>query len=443
MSRERSIMKKIGKTLKSACVLGLSGALLVCSVGCSSSSESSGGEKTGKKQLVSWDKSEYVTAYNDMMKEKVDEFAEKYDVDVDYVIVNSGDLEQKLAAAIESGNQPDIIMGDNTSVAEYIASDQLAEVSDVLADIDLKEEAKPYAVFNDTEYLVPLSLTAPGMFARQDVWEEHGLEAPKTWEELKEQAKIINDPDNGFYALGLPLGESGGGDAETFIRTIILDYGGEVVNAEGEVTVNSPEVLEAFKFIASLYEEGLVPPDATTWDDSGNNSAYTAGTVGVVFNSGSLMGTLKDEYPEIWDNTAIFDYPAAEEGGQSYTLGGANVFGIFKTGDNTETAKEFISYFFSDTDFYNEMVEAIGGMWQPVINGYDDTEFWQDPDNAVWLTAASNLTLTTAPAPTTDTAAQGFSNHLCTKALQNIVVNGMDPQEALDGLEADLNELYQ
>ena len=36
---------------------------------------------------------------------------------------------------------------------------------------------------------------------------------PTTWEELKEDAEKINDPENGFYALGLPLGASGGGDA--------------------------------------------------------------------------------------------------------------------------------------------------------------------------------------------------------------------------------------
>lgn len=84
--------------------------------------------KAADKKLVFWDKSEYVAAYNDMMKAKLDEFAEANGVDVEYVIVPSGDIKQKLAAAIESGNQPDLIMGDNTLVAEYINSDQLAEV---------------------------------------------------------------------------------------------------------------------------------------------------------------------------------------------------------------------------------------------------------------------------------------------------------------------------
>lgn len=395
-----------------------------------------------QKKLVFWDKSEYVSAYNEMMKEKVDEFAEENNVEVEYVIVPSGDLKQKLAAAIESGNQPDLIMGDNTVVGEYINSGQLAEVSDVLENIDFKENAERYAVFNGKEYLVPLAFTAPGMYIRKDKWEEKGLEVPTTWQELKECGEQINDPENGFYAFGFPMGASGGGDAEGFVRTIILDFGGELVNEEGEVVVNSPETLEALEFIKSLYDDGLCPPDATTWDDSGNNSAYLAGTVGVVCNSGSLVSSLSEENPELLENTQIIPYPAAE-GGSAYTLGGANVFGIFETGKNTDVAKEFVSYYFADTEYYNEMVEAMGAMWQPVINGYDDTEFWKNETNAAWLENSQNTVLTTYPAPTEATAAAGFSNQLCVKAMQQILVNGVEPQEALDSLEQSLLELYE
>ncbi|MDO4276982.1 MAG: sugar ABC transporter substrate-binding protein [Eubacteriales bacterium] len=398
--------------------------------------------KAEDKKLVFWDKSEYVSAYNDMMKAKLDEFAEKNGVDVEYVIIPSGDLKQKLAAAIESGNQPDLIMGDNTLVAEYVVSEQLAEVSDVLEGMDLKENAKTYAEFNGKQYLVPLSFITPGMYIRKDKWEEKGLDMPTTYEELKEQAKLVNDPENGFYALGIPLGASGGGDAETFIRTVILTYGGKVIDENGEITVNSPETLEAFKYLASLYEEGLCPPDAATWDDSANNSAWLAGTVGMVTNSGSIVASMEEENQELLANTQIIKYPAATEGGETYALGGANVFGIFETGKNTEVAKDFVSYYFQDGDYYNEMIEAMGSMWQPVINGYDDTEFWKQEKNVGWLENSQILMVSTYPAPTEPKVAAGFSNQLCTKTLQQIVVNGEDPQEALDNLEETLVEMY-
>lgn len=447
------------KRVKSLLAIGMAAAVLAGVTGCGSKQESqdaasagqntgeavseAGAEAEGSKKLVFWDKSEYVAAYNDMMKAKVDEFAAENGVEVDYVIVPSGDLKQKLAAAIESGNQPDLIMGDNTTVAEYVTTGQLADVSDVVEGIDYKETARRYAIFDDTDYLIPLSLTAPGMYMRKDVWEEHNLQVPKTWEEFREHARTINDPENGFYALGLPLGASGGGDAETFVRTVILDFGGALVDESGKVVVNSPETLAALEYIASLYNEGLCPPDATTWDDSANNSAYLAGTVGIVCNSGSIITSMEEENPELLANTNIIQYPSVEEGGISYALGGANVFGIFETGKNTQVAKDFVSYYFSDSDYYNQMVEAMGAMWQPVINGYDDTEFWNAENHIGWLQNSQNLVLTTYPAPVESKAAVAFSNQLATKTMQEIVVNKTDPQEALDNLEAELKKIYE
>ena len=36
------------------------------------------------------------------------------------------------------------------------------------------------------------------------------------------------------------------------------------------------------------------------------------------------------------------------------------------------------------------MIEAMGAMWQPVVNGVDDTDFWKDPVNAGWLANSKN-----------------------------------------------------
>ena len=98
---------------------------------------------------------------------------------------------------------------------------------------------------------------------------------------------------------------------------------------------------------------------------------------------------MKEEKPDLLANTQIIAYPAGPTG-EAFTLGGANVFGIFETGKNTETAKEFVKYYFEDLDNYNAMIEAMGAMWQPVVNGVDDTDFWKDPVNAGWLANSKN-----------------------------------------------------
>ncbi len=395
----------------------------------------------GAKKLVFWDKAEYVDEYATKMKETVDKFAEENNVEVDYVNVAASDMKQKLMAAIEAGTAPDLIVGDNTLVGQFGSMNQLADVTDVVDSIDFTDSAKEIGKFGDTQYMVPQAFTAPGMYIRKDKWEAAGFDMPTTWEELKTQAETVNDPANGFYALGFAMGASGGGDAEGFVRTIILDWGGQTVDENGNVTVNSPETVSAFEFIKSLYDEGLISQDAVTGDDSWNNQAYLAGTAGVICNSGSVIASLKSDNPDLLANTQVIAYPAGPEG--TYTLGGSNVFGIIASGANVDTAKEFVKYYFSDIDNYEAMIESMGGMWQPVVNGLDDTDFWQDPDMKPWLESSKQTVSTYYPAPTDDRAMTGFSNQLCVKAVQEMLVNGTSPEDAVADLETSFKELYE
>lgn len=430
-----------------ACLLTMAmavGMMAGCSNGSSDTSDSSSDTSSSDsaKKLVFWDKAEYVDEYATLMKDLVDKFAEENNVEVDYVNVASSDMKQKLMAAIEAGNAPDLIVGDDTLVGQFASLDQLADVSDVIGEFDFTDAAVTMSTIGDSSYMVPQAFTAPGMYVRKDKWEEKGLEMPTTWEELKEQASEVNDPANGFYALGFAMGASGGGDAECFVRTIILDWGGQTVSEDGEVTVNSPETVAAFEFIKSLYDEGLISQDAVTGDDNWNNQAYLAGTTGVICNSGSVAASLKSDNPDLWEKTQVIPYPAGPNG-ECYVLGGANVFGILDTGANTDVAKDFVRYYFTQQDAYEEMIEVMGSMWQPVINGMEDTEFWQDEENAPWLESSKITVKTYYPAPSDDKAMTCFSNQLCVKAVQEMLINGATPEEAVQSLETSFKEVYE
>lgn len=400
------------------------------------------GSEDGGKKLVFWDKAEYVDEYATLMKDLVEQFAEEEGVEVDYVNVAAADMKQKLMAAIEAGNAPDLIVGDDTLVGQFASLDQLADVSDVMSEFEFTDAAMSMSMIGDSSYMIPQGFTAPGMYVRKDKWEEKGFEMPTTWEELKEQASEITDPANGFYALGFAMGASGGGDAECWVRTIILDWGGRTVDEDGKVVVNSPETVEAFKFIKSLYDEGLISPDAVTGDDSWNNQAYLAGTAGLICNSGSVAASMKNDDSELYENTQIIPYPAGPSG-EAYVLTGCNVFGVLDSGKNVDVAKDFVRYYFTNQDKYEEMIEVMGSMWQPVIEGMEDSEFWQDEANKPWLESSKLGARTYYPAPVDDRAMTCFSNQFCVKAVQEMLINGATPEEAVESLETSFKEVYE
>jgi multiple sugar transport system substrate-binding protein len=396
-----------------------------------------------KGKLVYWDKAEYVAAYNDDMKAYVEKWGKDNNIDVSYVIVSPNDLKTKLMAAIEAKNPPDLIVGDDFLLKQFIAMNALAPLDDVIKGADLVPGAKNYTVTDGKYFLAPEAFLMGGAYLRKDVWEKHNLPIPKTWDELYQQAKVINDPKNGFYATGLPLGASGGGDAEGMLRDLILAFGGSIVDKDNNIIVNSPETLAALKFTAQFWQQGLTPTSSTTWDDTGNNNAYLAGTVGFVINSGSIFAAAQKDKPDLAKNTVLIPKLAGPKG--KVILGGGNAFAILAGGKGTDSAKKFLSAFYGDKPHYTQLVAKLGGTWQPVLNGAQDDPFWKDPNNkpAGWLDQINNVVgAGNYPGPEDALGAQSKSMQLVTKAEQRIVVEKMDPQKSLDQLEKDLKQLY-
>jgi multiple sugar transport system substrate-binding protein len=389
-------------------------------------------------KFVFWDKSEYVKTYNDLNKARVEKFAKDNNIEVEYIVVPPNDIKQKLMAAIEAKNPPDLVMTDDFMAKQFSDMGQLADVSDVMKAVPFLQSARDMAYVKSGQYIVPLSFLAPGLYLRSDKFAAAGLKYPTTWAELKEAAKKLNDPANGFYALGLPMGASGGGDAEGMMRAIILDFGGVPVDVSGKVTINSKETLEALKYISSIYNEKLAPPSALTWDDSGNNTAYLAGSVAVVMNSPSVFAAAKKDKPELYANTVITAWPAGPKG--RFIPSGGNVFAIFKNGKNNAAAKKYVTEFFKK-DFYEDLVIQMGGMWQPTVEGMDGNAFWKLPANKGWLDASKSIVPTTYPAQADAVTARAFSEQLCVKAVQKIVLRGTDPQKALNELESDFKRV--
>ncbi|WP_052487300.1 ABC transporter substrate-binding protein [Gordoniibacillus kamchatkensis] len=396
------------------------------------------GAAAAKTKLVFWDKSEYVKEYNELQKERVAQFSKEFNVDVEYVAIPPADLKTKLLAAIEAGNPPDLLLADDFVAKQFVGNKQLVEISDILKKYDFREDSKKYAYALEGWYEIPVYHNPNVMYVRKDKLEEKKLDPPKTWDDIKKVAQAINDPKNNFYGLGFQLG--GGGDSEGRISDLIRTYGTDLVDKDGKVTVNTPEALEAIKMDASFFTEKLVPASAVTGDDSWNNTAYLAGTVGIVFNSSSIYAAMRNDKPDLLQKTLILPWPAGPK--RQFGSGGGTVFVMFSKGKNLDNAKKYIDYFFNK-DFYGKLIEKLNGLAVPVLNGYENTEFWQRPENKGWFEASKNIVPLGDPGPPDARASQVVSENVLSKAVQSIVVNKVDPQKALDAIEQGYKKVYE
>ena len=106
------------------------------------------------------------------------------------------------------------------------------------------------------------------MLYRKDLLDAGGVkEFPKTWEEMFEVAKKLQNPPN-LYGVGFQFNKAGT-DAESTFRMMGYDYGAAYVKEDGKtLTVKSPEMLQTLQLIKKSWDMGIYPPGVTGWSSA-------------------------------------------------------------------------------------------------------------------------------------------------------------------------------
>lgn len=111
---------------------------------------------------------------------------------------------------------------------------------------------------------VPFWNGAWGLAYRTDLLEEYGFDAPETWDDVVEIATTImaDQPELSGYQWAAA-------QTEQLIQAWLefhYAFGGQFFNEDGSCAVNSPEGIEAVKFMKSLFDDGITPRAALSWD---------------------------------------------------------------------------------------------------------------------------------------------------------------------------------
>jgi multiple sugar transport system substrate-binding protein len=130
------------------------------------------------------------------------------------------------------------------------------------------------------------------------LWSEIGMR-PDTWEDIRVGGKKIKDK------TGIPVGIGLSAEIDTAMamRAIMYSFGAHEQDAEGNLTINSPQTLEALKFVKALFEE-TETPEVLAWDAS-NNRQMLAGRSSLVLNAISVTRTGENNKMPIHEKIGI------------------------------------------------------------------------------------------------------------------------------------------
>ena len=347
------------------------------------------------KKLTVWVEKIFSDDANNYMVERVQQYGKDTGVDVTCELVAVTDFVTKLNAAIEAGvGVPDVISADATRLVNYYPDIPCVDVSDLVNEIN---ETRPYfkatyegTKIGDSHYFVPFCSSSTLMFVRKDKLADAGItEMPKTWDDVVAAARAVSDPANDFYGLGMGCGDTDDDD-ENMFREWVWNEGGSLFKEDGTVIADEGTFAEIATLYGDLYKEGVIPPDATTWDSGGNNGSYLAGRTAIVFNAPTLYNAManNEEYKELLENSYIAAPPVGSVNGvyMSFNRG----FGIMNTCKDMDTAKDFLQYMMDKT-WYDEYMDQVAPVYAPVFEDEKENPTWRDNEvNAAVLAYAEN-----------------------------------------------------
>lgn len=351
------------------------------------------------KTAVYWANQGFLPQEDAAMRKTCEDYMKESGNKLDYSIMPFMALNQKTISALTSGDVPDLVFMDAPSsiIPQNAWDDKIVDVSDVVKPYEsmLSESAKLGSTFYNkvtkkrAYYLCPIKQGATPFHIWGNLVEKAGLkmeEIPAKWDGVWTYLKQAQKPLRAkgmrrIYACGLQVTTVGPNDGNNLFTHFLIANGGEgIITPDGKLHVDDPKVREAaiksVEFMTNLYKEGVVPPEALSWNDADDNNGFHEKLFVMDFD-----GTLSTELAMIKDKQAFYHDMKTlapklkNDGTPMKTQINAGGGYIPKGAKNIEVAKDFMKYFMQPK-VMDENLKGGLGRWFPTIHKIVKDDPW-------------------------------------------------------------------
>lgn len=296
--------------------------------------------------------------------------SENPNINVEQVPVEEDQYNTKVVTLASSGELPAVVEA-NQDYAKILAKDELINieaVNEVMAELGedyFYEGASEVMKTEDGEGYVAV----PGFSWIQGIWynkaafEEAGIPEPQTWEDILAAAEYFHDPENKKYGIAIPTAESP--FTEQVFSQFALSNGANVIDSEGNININTPEMQEALTYYAELSQYTMPGSnDVTEVKD-----AFMSGSTPMCIYSSYILPAVYEAGHA--DNLGFF--VPSKESAATYgcVIGYTITSGLSE--EETAAAQEFVKYLVS-LQANVQLVLMSPGSVQPVVKEVAESE---------------------------------------------------------------------
>lgn len=319
--------------------------ITVCSMivgllaGCSGSKSSSSNELNVWLPTFAGTDSEFTD--EEFWTEELKQFEEDNNCKINLTIVPWDSYEEKYLTGINSQDGPDIGYMYMEMYYDYIKMGALEPLEAYFSE----DEANNYLYYDagkffDKQYALPIVVGNPRILvANMDILNAAGIEAiPTNWDELVQACQTLKEYDADIYPFVQDWGNTHFGSLNEIYWPFFWSAGGEIVDSEGNLTIDSEAGLKATQFVYDLKNQYNILTDAATSIDD-THALMKEGKAAMAFIA-SANATDYNDAGFKWDYLPYLNGPD----GEGYTFVAADSLVLLSSCENKELAATCMKY---------------------------------------------------------------------------------------------------
>jgi len=397
-------------------------------------------EKGATLSLLRW--KYFVQSEDDQFVKLIDAFTQATGVKVTISRESYEDVQPKASVAANTGAGQDMFWGlyslphlfpqkclDVTDVADYLGKKYGGWV----------ETAQKYGKSGNKWIAIPVCYSGNMLNYRIDASNKAGFSKfPTKTDEFLEYAKAMKKNNTpGGFALG-----HASGDGNAWVHWCLWANGGNVVDKNDKVIINSPETEKALTYSKQLFETMI--PGTASWNDASNNKAFLAGEIYWTGNGISIYAAAKKD-PTKNDIAKDMDHAVWPIGPAGKPTELHLMYPILAmTYTKYPQACKALMAFMLEADQFNKWLEASQGYLTHCLNAYDKNPIWtSDPKNTVFGEAAKRTLTAGGLGSVGEKAAAAISDFVVLDMFASFCTGREDAKGAIKIAERQLQRIYR
>jgi multiple sugar transport system substrate-binding protein len=350
--------------------------------GLAAGANASSGKADAKGPLTIWVMGDSGTNF----KKLVAPFTKSTGIAVKVVAIPWGNVSQKLTTAVASGSGPDVVQ---------VGLSALRTFADAGALMDLSKRLSGYPNLASTKFEVGVAGMATAikskivsvpwiadtrvLFYRTDILSAAGINnPPKTWTELRADAKILTARGAGKYGYYIPQWDN------ALPVELTWAAGGDVINSAGNVDLNTPAFKTAVDIYTGLYADKSVPSNS----DFDQTQGFISGVAPMLISGPYLAQAIKTSASTLAGKWNVTVLPSEKTNTSLFAGSNLGVWHNTKKPKGSLKLLDFLSMPSTQLRWY-----AIDGDLPTVKAALADSKFTSDPLVKVYSQQLKNAKL--------------------------------------------------